>query len=232
MAYQYNPLENGFTTFESVEDPKVEIQFPTMVEPLDLSYNFSRLSEDGTPIAQNKININFNSRHEEPVDYIDSSIAEQNYQLNNNISGRKKQAMEFFKSKGLKDYQAAGIVGNLMLESGSPDLSKTDAIGDKKLGPNGSSYGLAQWRLDRRTALKNFAAKQGKPMSDFNTQLEFLWEEINGSQKQYKVLEGLLNSKNVEEATTSFMNTFERPNKNPKINGLATRIKYSKSLLQ
>jgi len=29
-----------------------------------------------------------------------------------------------------------------MLESGSPDLSKTDAIGDRDKGPKGSSYGI------------------------------------------------------------------------------------------
>jgi len=37
---KYNPLENGFTTFESVENPTVEIQLPTMPEPLNLSNNF------------------------------------------------------------------------------------------------------------------------------------------------------------------------------------------------
>ena len=230
MVYQYNPLENGFTTFESVENPTVEIQLPTMPEPLNLSDNFQKIGEDGIPLAQNKININFNSKHEDPIqtqNYEEQSSSK----VNSNISGRKKQAMEFFQSKGLAPHQAAGIVGNLMLESGSPNLSKTDAIGDRDKGPKGSSYGIGQWRLDRRTDLKNFAAKRGKPMSDFYTQLEFIWEEMNGSQKQYKILEGLLNSKNAKEATISFMNTFERPNSNPKINGIATRIKYSESLL-
>jgi hypothetical protein len=43
-------------------------------------------------------------------------------------------------------------------------------------------------------------------------------------------LEKLINSPTIEEATTSFMNTFERPNSNPKINGINTRIKYARSL--
>jgi hypothetical protein len=34
------------------------------------------------------------------------------------------------------------IVGNFMIESGDPTLTKTDNIGDKNLGPNRSAYGI------------------------------------------------------------------------------------------
>lgn len=160
----------------------------------------------------------------------------------NNVNIAKQfftdKLQELYKNNGFSDENALkqasmhsnAIVGNFMIESGDPTLTKTDNIGDKNLGPKGSAYGIGQWREDRRTALKNFAAKRGKPMSDFITQLEFAWDEMNGSQKYYKVLENLMNSKTIEEATENFMNTYERPNKNPKINGLASRIGYAKSL--
>lgn len=227
MAVQYNFLDNSFTEFENVENPKVTYKSPLIDDAFDITSGFSGVSQSGTPIARNtfssELNVN-NSEEHVPI--------QQNYtSVNKNISGRPKQALDFFIKNGFSQHAAAAIVGNLMLESGDPTLNKTDNIGDKKLGPNGSSYGMGQWRLDRRTALKNFAAKRGKPMSDFETQLEFVLDEINNGQKQYKILEGLNNAKTVEEATTSFMNTFERPNKDPKINGIQKRIKYAKSLL-
>ena len=239
---QYNFLNNSFTTYQDVENPKVELNIPLMDSPLDISEWASRISSNGTPIVKDNIQspkmiIDNNPEQE----YVQSTSYQQpTYSTNDsNLKGRPKQAVEFFKSKFINELNldeqtasrsAKAIVGNLMLESGDSTLTKTDNIGDKDKGPNGSSYGMGQWRLDRRTALKNFATKLGKPMSDFNTQLEFIWNEMNGSQKGYKVLEKLINSSTIEEATTSFMNTFERPNSNPKINGINTRIKYAKSL--
>lgn len=227
MAVQYNFLDNSFTEFENVESPKVTYKAPLIDDAFDITSGFSRVSQTGTPIARNtfssELNVN-NSEEHVPI--------QQNYtSINKNISGRPKQALDFFIKNGFSQHAAAAIVGNLMLESGDPTLNKTNSIGDKKLGPSGSSYGMGQWRLDRRTALKNFAAKRGKPMSDFETQLEFILDEINNGQKQYKILEGLNSAKTVEEATKSFMNTFERPNKDPKINGIQKRIEYAKSLL-
>lgn len=228
----YNYLEDNFTSYENVENPAPTLLYQNslMNDAVDLTGKFYKVTEGGTPIAvdtfQTAPKMTMNNTEEQSIQPISN-----NSSLNVNIKGRPKQAVEFFKSKGLSTHAAAAIVGNLMLESGDITLNKTDNIGDKHLGPKGSSYGMGQWRLDRRTALTNFAAKRGKPISDFETQLEFVWDEINNSQKAYKVLEGLNNAKTVEEATESFMKTYERPNKNPKINALATRIKYAKSLL-
>ena len=238
---EYNYFDDNFTTFQAVETPKVTMKMP-LADNGEISLPWaSGISSNGTPIVKDNIQtpkmIVDNNPEQE---YIQNDSQQQTSSTNNsNLKGRPKQAVEFFKSKFINELNldeqtasrsAKAIVGNLMLESGDITLTKTDNIGDKDKGPNGSSYGMGQWRLDRRTALKNFAAKLGKPMSDFNTQLEFVWNEMNGSQKGYKVLEKLINSSTIEEATTSFMNTFERPNSNPKINGINTRIKYAKSL--
>lgn len=215
MVYQYNPLENGFTTFESVENPTVEIQLPTMPEPLNLSNNFQKIGEDGIPLAQNKININFNSKHEDPIqtqNYEEQSSSK----VNSNISGRKKQAMEFFQSKGLAPHQAAGIVGNLMGES---NLNPT------AVNPSSKAYGIAQWLGSRK---KKLFSKYGNNPS-FEQQLDFVWDELNGDERN--AFDKLLQTQSAKEATNSFMKHFERPSQREMAQSIATRIKYSESLL-
>jgi hypothetical protein len=93
---------------------------------------------------------------------------------------------------------------------------KLDALGD-----NGTSYGIAQWRNDRRTALHS---KYGEN-PDLTSQLSFIWDELNGSEN--KALEALKKTTTVEEATESFMNNYERPN--TKYADLEKRIKYANS---
>lgn len=82
----------------------------------------------------------------------------------------EQQALQFLMSKGLTAQQAAGIVGNLVHESGG--------MNTRALGDNGSAYGLAQWRGDRREALGAFARSRGTDQSDFTTQMEFMWKEM------------------------------------------------------
>lgn len=237
----FNPLENGFfTVYESVEPPKrnTTIKFPLGEEDIG---TWGYIGNNGVIIANN--NLNQDQKEEssklivnnsEEVDMTNNNYSVNNYSINPSSTGRPRQAVEFFKSKLINEKKldeqtatrsAMAIVGNLMHESGDITLNNTSALGDK-----GTAYGMGQWRFDRRKALERFAKKRGKPMSDFNTQLEFTWDEITGSQKHYKVLEGLINSKSLEEATESFMRTFERPNSNPKIHKLSDRIKYAKSL--
>lgn len=237
----FNPLENGFfTVYESVESPKrnTTIKFPLGEEDIG---SWGYIGNNGTIIANNNLNQNQEEEgsklivnNSEEVDMNNNNYSINNYSINSSLTGRPRQAVEFFKSKLMNDKEldeqtatrsAMAIVGNLMHESGDRTLNNTSSLGD-----NGSAYGMGQWRFDRRKALERFAKKRGKPMSDFNTQLEFTWDEIIGSQKHYKVLEGLINSKSLEEATESFMRTFERPNSNPKVNKLTDRIKYAKSL--
>lgn len=85
-------------------------------------------------------------------------------------------ARSFFESRGYSAEQAAAIVGNLMQESYS-DL-RTGAAGDPSVP--GGSHGIAQWNRDRLDNLKAFAVKQGKPWTDFNTQLAFVDNELRG----------------------------------------------------
>lgn len=82
---------------------------------------------------------------------------------------RSKYIQKKLISMGFTASAAAGVVGNLVQESGL----RTDAIGD-----NGTSGGLAQWHNERLDALKRFAAARGKEWTDLDTQIEFLAEEM------------------------------------------------------
>lgn len=85
---------------------------------------------------------------------------------------RSKYIQKKLISMGFTASAAAGVVGNLVQESGL----RTDAIGD-----NGTSGGLAQWHNGRLDALKRFAAARGKEWTDLDTQIEFLAEEMRTS---------------------------------------------------
>jgi hypothetical protein len=92
-------------------------------------------------------------------------------------TGLPEEAMAFFESKGWTKEQAAGIVGNLMVESGLV----TTAEGD-----GGDAYGIAQW--NKKTSpdrISNFQKVMGKSLyeSNFQEQLEFVNWELNNSEK-------------------------------------------------
>ena len=107
-----------------------------------------------------------------------------------------EKALKYFMSKGLARHQAAGLIGNLMRESG---LNPTAYYHDK----DGGAYGIAQWRGDRRKRL--FAKYGNKP--SFDQQLDYIWEELNSSHKSG--LRHLLASKNAEEAARMGMGYYE-----------------------
>lgn len=111
----------------------------------------------------------------------------------------EQRAMKFLMDKGLTAAQAAGIVGNLVHESGGMN---TAALGD-----NGSAFGLAQWRGDRRSALDAFARGRGVANTDFNAQMEFLWQEM----VQRGDLAAVQGQSTAAGAAEQFARKFERP---------------------
>jgi hypothetical protein len=125
------------------------------------------------------------------------------------VSGRAAIARDFFVQRGFTPEQAAGIVGNLVQESG---VRSNGPAGD-----SGTSFGMAQWRGERFTRLKRFAASRGRPWTDFQTQLEFIVVELQthetGASNRLK------SARTVEEATAAFIG-YERPrgwsDKNPR----------------
>jgi hypothetical protein len=72
---------------------------------------------------------------------------------------------------GLTPAQAAGVAGNLTVESG---LSST------AYNPREGAIGLAQWEKGRRTRLQSFAQQRGTSETDLGTQIDYLIYELQG----------------------------------------------------
>ncbi len=121
-------------------------------------------------------------------------------QLSGTVQERGGYALQRFMDKGYTREQAAGIVGNLIAESG---MDPSGAVGDQ-----GTAFGLAQWRKERFDRLKSFANQQGKDWKDFDTQIDFIDYEL----KNYETsaYQNLQNAQTVDEATAAFIG-YERP---------------------
>ncbi|WP_297742961.1 phage tail tip lysozyme [uncultured Tessaracoccus sp.] len=113
-----------------------------------------------------------------------------------------KVAFDYFVNKGLTKEQAAGVLGNLMQESGSP-------INPRATQSPGPGRGIAQWSVGERWAtLQRFAANQGRDPWSLNLQLDFIWHEFQTTESYaYRHLKG---TRTVVDATLSFSSKFER----------------------
>lgn len=115
-------------------------------------------------------------------------------------SGNAKAALNFFIGKGLTPAQAAGIVGNLQAESGM-------GINPGAVGDGGKAIGIAQWHPDRRA---NFERAFKKPFgqSTFQDQLNFIWWELNNTERN--AMNKLRSARSAEQAAAIFDQYYER----------------------
>jgi hypothetical protein len=106
---------------------------------------------------------------------------------------------------GITDAQAAGIVGNLMRESGlNPQINEGGAVGlPREVG----GYGLAQWTGSRQSDLIRFAGGRGQA-GNMETQLRFLVSELMGPES--KSLTQLKTAQSPEQAAYLFDKFYER----------------------
>jgi len=121
------------------------------------------------------------------------------------LTSNEKTAYEFFVGKGLKKYQAAAIVGNLIQES---DVEPTAV----EYG-GGPGRGIAQWSVGGRwdheyhDNVNWYAAKEGKSIHSLNLQLEFVWYELE-TFSSYG-LHDLKSASTISSATIAFEDHFE-----------------------
>lgn len=117
-----------------------------------------------------------------------------------NLGDAGKSSMQHLQAAlSLTKEQAAGGTGNLAHESGF----NTSASGD-----NGTAFGIAQWRGERLDALKAFAASKNKPVTDYQTQLEFVGKELNSTEAA--AFEKIKAAKTTKEAAAAWL-AYERP---------------------
>jgi hypothetical protein len=121
----------------------------------------------------------------------------------NTAFANDKPAYDFFVGKGLTNFQAAGIVGNLDQESG---------VNPASVQAGGPGRGIAQWSVGGRwdsSANDNvlaYAASQGASSGSLNLQLEFIWYELTTFGYGYTQLKA---TTNVTDATVVFMDKYE-----------------------
>lgn len=135
---------------------------------------------------------------------------------------------DFFKEKGLTEHGIAGMMGNIEAESGflpnnlqntyntkfgMTDEAYTTEVDNgtyKNFATDSGGYGICQWTWStRKQALKDKAKERGTSVGNIYTQMELLWDEINGSYT--KTLAVLKTATTVKEASDMFMTDFERP---------------------
>lgn len=130
------------------------------------------------------------------------------------VSDNAKYAYDYLNSKGLPQHVSAGIVGNLMKESGvNPNVKD----GDRR----GGIGGIAQWDPSRSAQLRAFS----KNPNDLYEQLDFLLHES----QQRGDLQKTLQAKTPEEAALIFGRTYERPNE--KYADWGSRQQYARNIM-
>ena len=133
----------------------------------------------------------------------------------------KQQFMNDGASERDAEAWAAGIVGNLMVES-------TENINPRAHNTKGGgqgAYGIAQWRAERQTGLRQFAERRHTNVDDFQTQLEYLMYELRTSEKS--AYNHLKQTNNPTDAAIAFENHFERSKDTASI---PKRVNYAKQV--
>ncbi len=110
-------------------------------------------------------------------------------QSRNYKKGTEQEAYNYLIGKGLSSHVSAGIVGNLIQESG---------LNPNATGDGGKAYGIAQWHPDRRKNMKD---------KSFYGQLEYLVDEAN----KRGDLDKISRARTPEEAAYLFAKHFEKP---------------------
>jgi hypothetical protein len=116
-------------------------------------------------------------------------------------------AFDYFVSKGLTERQSAGILGNLIQESGSPINPYANQAGGPGMGIAQWSEG-GRWDTDSRDNMVWYAGLSGRSRYGLTAQLDFTWYELTTFSGFG--LASLRSSTTVDSATTVFMQKFER----------------------
>lgn len=118
-----------------------------------------------------------------------------------------KAIATYLKSIGVTKQGAAGLIGNILGESGA----NPSALEHKEkpiIGGTGG-IGIVQWTASRRRNLEKAAANDATKIVDLNFQLQFLGNEL---QQSYSgVLSKLKSSTSLEDSTVYVLERFEVP---------------------
>ena len=108
--------------------------------------------------------------------------------------------------RGLPEHVADAFVMNFQDESGlNPGINEQNPL----VAGSRGGFGLAQWTGPRRKQLEAFAAQRGVPVSDANLQMDFLMQELQGSERG--AAQSILSAQDAPTAAAAIVNKFLRP---------------------
>lgn len=123
---------------------------------------------------------------------------------------------------GLTDAQAAGVVGNLMHESGG-----FNSLQERNPTSGRGGYGYAQWTGARRNAFENYAAKRGLEPSSYDANYGFLKHELETDPYERRQFNTVKKATTAAEAAKLVSENYLRPG-TPNI---ASRQQYANQAL-
>ena len=142
------------------------------------------------------------------------------------------QIYEYLHKKiGLSSIVTAGIMGNMMAESGlMPDRVQGDGIiTAPEITVDGETgYGLCQWTyITRQQGLQDFAAQQGKSSSDYQVQCDYLMYELENSYPG--TIQAMDQTGDVRQAALKFHDMYEGSADTPEMK--ERRADYAEQIL-
>jgi len=137
-------------------------------------------------------------------------------------STNAEKAYNYFMRLNYEPHIAAGIIGNLMIESGPTDIDPL-AVNNAE-----GSKGIAQWNpaSGRLDSLQTFCNNANIPWESLYGQLSFIRYELEEVQEDFGFWP-LMASKDVEEATEVFHDKYEKP----EIGSLPRRLAEARKIL-
>jgi len=122
-----------------------------------------------------------------------------------------EKAYNYFLRIGYPSHVCAGIVGNLLIESGPDDIDPTKG----SQVPGEGSWGIAQWNPspdagDRLGNLRAYCSNANLPTDSLYSQLSFIRYELEEVPEDFGYWP-LIGSQDVEEATRVFEKKYEKP---------------------
>lgn len=178
----------------AMPDKTIELDFSNQQVPTPARIDFER-----------KIAMNQMAKQPPAIVYSESQ---------DQIASNKQKIFDYLKSKNLDQDFIFAAMANMEEESGFiPSRLQGDPKKEKlitnwfKKTKAGRGTGLAQWD-DRRVQLQKFAEERGKSWDDLETQLEFMLQELNTTER--KAYERIMQAPNLQVKTRLFANLFER----------------------
>lgn len=125
---------------------------------------------------------------------------------------------------GLTNEQAAGVVGNLMHESGG--FNSLQEINPTVPGSAGG-FGFAQWTGDRRKSFDNYVENQGLDRNSYQANYGFLKHELENDPYERRQFNTVKKAETAAEAAKLVSENYLRPG----IPHNASRVRYAEQIL-